>query len=131
MLHLNNINLCWINLVLLATFGANDHKVLLATLKISMNFNFYLKMEFNTVITILNRYNFTNLDFLVEKYNSVRKVLKMYVRWTAMTGAHFFQNVIGTLSTPDVLLCLKDLIVLIIASTFIVSCIFWVRDKYV
>ena len=55
MLHLNNINLCWVNLVLLATFGANDHRVLLATLTISMNFNFNFKMQFNTVITILHR----------------------------------------------------------------------------
>ena len=55
MLHLNNINLAWINWVLLATFDANDHRVLLATLKISMNFNFSFKMQFNTVITILNR----------------------------------------------------------------------------
>ena len=55
MLHLNNINLCWINWVLLATFGANDHKVLLATLTISMNFNFSFKMQLNTVIAILNR----------------------------------------------------------------------------
>ena len=42
------------NRVLLATFGANDHKVLFATLKISMNFNFYFKMQINTAIKILN-----------------------------------------------------------------------------
>ena len=39
----------------MATFGANDHRVLLATLKISMNFNFNFKTQFNTVITILSR----------------------------------------------------------------------------
>ena len=26
MLHLNNINLCWFNWVLLVTFGANDYR---------------------------------------------------------------------------------------------------------